>query len=391
MLFDAIISKIRQVYNEDEGFIPLHSPTFIGKEREYAFDCIESTFVSSVGKYVDRFEGMISEYTGSKYAVATVNGTSALHTSLMLFGCGNEHEVLTQAISFVATANAITYCGARPIFLDCDKHTMGLSPEALERFILENCYQDVDGNTINKKTGKRIIACVPVHVFGHPVRIAKIRNICKKHGITIIEDAAESLGSLFEGKHTGTFGDMGILSFNGNKIITTGGGGVILTNSQSTAQKAKHIITTAKTRHPWEYNHDVVGYNYRMPNINAALGCAQLELLPAFIDDKRQIAEEYEKFFKSSGIRFISEPPGSRSNYWLNSILFENRTVRDSFLEYTNARGVMTRPLWTLISELPMYKDCQKGDLATSKWLADRLVNIPSGARLDKGSRDKTA
>ena len=380
-MFKKIISFIRELYDQKTGPIPLHEPVFAGKEKDYVLDCINSTFVSSVGKYVDEFEKRVAEFTGAKYAIATVNGTAALHAALLLAGVKPGDEVLTQSVSFVATANAITYCGASPVFLDSDRHTLGLDPEALEEFLFTCCVQKDDGFSYNKKTGQRIAACVPVHVFGHPVQIDKIKILSDTYHIVLVEDAAESIGSYYNGKHTGTFGKLGVLSFNGNKTITTGGGGMILTNDEKLGKMAKHLTTTAKIDHPWEYVHDDIGFNYRLPNINAALGCSQMETLSWILERKREIARAYKVFFDAAGIQFISEPGKCRSNYWLNAILFKDLQERNEFLQYSNNNGVMTRSLWCLIPKLSMYNHCQIDGLETGRWLAERLVNIPSSVK----------
>lgn len=381
-MYAKIVSFIRQLFGKERGVIPLHEPVFIGKEKNYLMDCIDSTFVSSAGKYVDDFEQKVAEYLGVKYTVATINGTAALHVALLLAQVKPGDEVLTQAISFVATANAITYCGATPVFLDSDRRTLGLNPEALKDFLDRHCIQKDNGLSYNRTSGKRIAACVPVHVFGHPAQVDQLKTICESYNIILIEDAAEAIGSYRHGKHMGTLGKLGILSFNGNKTITTGGGGMILTNDEEMARMGKHITTTAKVDHPWEYVHDHLGFNYRLPNINAALGCAQMETLPFFLDKKREIAEKYRVFFGDIGVQFITEPEGCRSNYWLNAILFNDLKERNEFLEYSNAHGVMSRPLWRLIPNLPIYDHCQTDDLATSRWLEERLVNIPSSAKI---------
>lgn len=376
----VIVEFIKSIF-QNTDFVPLHEPCFLGKEKQYVLDCIDSTFVSSVGKYVDLFEQKVAEYTDVKYAIATVNGTAALHMALLLAGVQRGDEVLTQAISFVATANAIRYCGAQPVFLDSDRSTLGLSPGALEQFLMNNCDQKDDGYTYNQKTGNRIAACVPVHVLGHPAKIDQIENLCDKYRITLIEDAAESVGSLYKDRHTGSFGKLGILSFNGNKTITTGSGGMILTNDKVLAQKAKHLTTTAKVPHPWEYTHDYIGYNYRLANINAALGCAQIDMLSQFLKNKRELASMYQDFFKSLGVLFITDPENSRSNYWLNAIVLDDLNERNSFLEFSNTNGVMTRPIWTLLPKLPMYAHCQTDGLENARWLEERLVKIPSSVR----------
>ena len=332
----------------------------------------------------DNFRGSflkIASYTGAKYAVATSNGTSALHISLLISGVENGHEVITQPLTFVATCNAISYCNATPIFIDVDKDTMGMSPVALENFLKANAIVK-DQQCVNKSTGNIIKACVPMHTFGHPCRIDEIQRTCKEWHITLVEDSAESLGSFYNDQHTGTFGELGVISFNGNKIITSGGGGCILTNNEDLAKKAKHITTTAKEPHKWEYTHDLVGYNYRMPNLNAALIVAQLEQLNGFLKSKRFLAKSYEDFFNGSNIQFVSEPENSKSNYWLNSIILKDGNQRNLFLDETNSQSIMTRPIWTLMNKLPMFKEAQCGDLTNSEWLEERVVNIPSSVVL---------
>ena len=372
----SVINFIKSIY-KTEKFIPLHEPRFVGNEKKYLSECIDSTFVSSIGKFVDELEEKIAKYTGAKYVVATSNGTSALHISLLLADVDKNSEVITQPLTFVATCNAISYCNAKPIFIDVDKDTMGLSPSAL-RYFLENNTIIKNKQCINNKTNKVIKACLPMHSYGHPCRIDEIKKICDEYYIFLIEDAAESIGSLYNNKHTGTFGQIGTISFNGNKIITAGGGGCVVTNDKVLAKKAKHLTTTAKVPHKWNFNHDMVGYNYRMPNLNAALLVAQLEKLNDFITNKRNLASKYEIFFKSTNYNFFKEPEDSRSNYWLNSIILKDKTQRDKFLEETNSNGVMTRPVWTLMNKLPMFKDAQCDDLKISKWLEERVVNIPS-------------
>ncbi len=377
-MFEDIIDFIQKTY-KTKNFIPLHEPKFFGNEKKYLNECIDSTFVSSVGKYVDIFEKKIAEYTGAKYAVATSNGTSALHIALLLSNVEEGDEVITQPLTFIATCNAIRYCGGQPIFVDVDKDTMGLSPSSLISF-LKNNTTIKNQQCINNSTGKVIKACVPMHTFGHPCKIDEIKEICDEYNIFLIEDAAESVGSKYKDKHTGTFGDIGTLSFNGNKIITAGGGGCIITNNKTLARKAKHLSTTAKVPHKWEFNHDMIGYNYRMPNINAALLVAQLENLDKFITNKRKIASSYEKFFKKIEYTFFKEPVHSRSNYWLNTLIFKNRQQRDEFLEETNNNGVMTRPIWQLMNKLEMFKDCKCTDLENAKYLEERSVCIPSSS-----------
>ncbi len=375
-MFEDVISFVQNRYKTTE-FIPLHEPRFTGNEKKYLNECIDSTFVSSVGKFVDEFEGKIAQYTGAKYAIATSNGTSALHASLILANVEDGDEVITQPLTFVATCNTINYCGADLVFIDVDRDTMGLSPIALQEFLEINTTVK-NGQCVNNTTNKIIKACVPMHTFGHPCRVDEIQDICEQYCITLIEDSAESLGSFYKGKHTGTFGKMGVISFNGNKIITGGGGGCIITNDKELAQKAKHLTTTAKIPHKWEYMHDIVGYNYRMPNLNAALIVAQLEQLDKFLSSKRSLANAYKEFFKNSDIRFVTEPENSKSNYWLNAILLKNKEQRDSFLNETNSKGVMTRPIWTLMNKLPMFENYQKSSLSNAEWLEQRVINIPS-------------
>jgi aminotransferase in exopolysaccharide biosynthesis len=330
-----------------------------------------------VGKFVDEIEEKIAEYTGSKYAIATSNGTSALHIALLLANVEKNDEVITQPLTFVATCNAINYCGAHPIFVDVDKDTMGLSPAALQIF-LENNTTVKNNQCVNNVTGKVIKACIPMHTFGHPCRIEQVKDICDQHHICLIEDAAESLGSFYKDKHTGTFGQIGVMSFNGNKIITAGGGGCIITNDKVLAKRAKHLTTTAKVSHKWEFTHDMIGYNYRMPNLNAALLVAQLESLEKFLSSKRKLATAYKDFFTDNLYFFVKEPKNSKSNYWLNTIIFKDKEQRDLFLYETNSNGVMTRPIWTLMSNLAMFQDAQRGDLTNAEWLEKRVVNIPS-------------
>jgi len=376
----AVINFIKSIYNENK-FIPLHEPRFLGNEKKYLNECIDSTFVSSVGKFVDDFEEKIAKYTGAKYAIATSNGTSALHISLILADVDKNSEVITQPLTFVATCNAISYCNAKPIFVDVEKDTMGLSPSALRSFLESNTIIK-NKQCVNNKTGKIIKACVPMHTYGHPCKIDEIKKICDEYCIFLIEDAAESVGSFYKDRHTGIFGQLGVMSFNGNKIITAGGGGCIITDDKSLAEKAKYLTTTAKIPHKWDFNHDIVGYNYRMPNLNAALLVAQLEQLNNFIINKRNLANKYEVFLKNINFDFLKEPKDSKSNYWLNSIILKNKKQRDKFLDETNSNGVMTRPIWTLMNKLPMFKDSQCDDLKNSKWLDERVVNIPSSVTL---------
>ncbi len=371
-----IISFIKSIY-PDENPVPLHAPRFWGNEKKYVLDAIDSTFVSTVGEYVDCFEKMICDITNARYAIATVNGTSALHVALKLVGVKPDEEVLTQPLAFIAIANAITYCNAEPIFLDVDQETLGLSPEAIINFLELKTRRD-NGNCYNILTGKRIAACVPMHTFGHPCRIDEIVKICANFHIPVIEDAAEAIGSFYKGKHTGLFGNMGIFSFNGNKTVTCGGGGAIVTNDELLAKKAKHVTTTARVSHPYEYVHDEIGYNYRLPNLNAAMACAQLEQLNGFSIKKREIAQRYADFFKSIEIPFIQEPKNSRSNYWLNAIILHDPKAINEFLATSNNSGVMTRPCWRLMNKLNIFKDCMTDELKNAQWFEDRLVNIPS-------------
>ncbi len=372
---DALIAEIRAIYGD--GPVPLHRPVFAGAERRFLVECVESTFVSSVGPMVGELEERVAAFTGARFAVATVNGTAALHVALQLAGVEAGQEVITQPLTFVATCNAVRYCGAWPVFVDVDRDTLGLSPTALRAFLERHAERRDDG-CYNRTTGRRLAACVPMHSFGHPCRIAAIAAVCAEYGIAVVEDAAESLGSYVGERHTGTFGRLGVLSFNGNKIITTGGGGMILTDDAELARRAKHLTTTAKVPHPWEFVHDAVGFNYRMPNLNAALGCAQMEQLPAMLAVKREVAARYAAFCAAHGWVFVAEPAGTRSNYWLNAVLLDAREERDAVLEYTNARGVMTRPAWRPMHRLDMFHGCQQDGLANAEWLEQRLVNLPS-------------
>lgn len=374
--FSEVIAFVKDKFDTDK-FIPLHEPRFMGNEKEYVNECIDSTFVSSVGKFVDRFEKAVVDFTGAKYAIATVNGTAALHVALKLAGVRENDEVITQPLTFIATCNAISYLGAKPVFIDVDKDTMGLSPEKLEAFLGEHT-EMVNDECVNKVSKRKIKAVVPMHTFGHPARIDEIVKICERHRIALIEDSAESLGSYYNNQHTGTFGKLGVLSFNGNKTITTGGGGMLITNDEQIAKTAKHITTTAKKPHPYEYEHDMVGFNYRLPNLNSALGCAQMEVLPIFLEKKRRLALEYKAFFSDKDIDFVSERLGCKANYWLNAVILNSYDERNSFLTEMNANGVMTRPIWTLMNRLVMFKNAQCGNLENSIWLEQRVVNIPS-------------
>ena len=378
--FKDLVHFVKQQF-PNQDFIPLHAPVFIGNEKKYVLDAIDSTFVSSVGAYVNRFEEMMVDITGAKYAVATVNGTSALHMALILANVQAQDEVLSQALTFVATANSISYIGAKLVFIDVDKDTLGMSPKSLQYFLEAHAEKRSDGFTYNKQSGRKISACVPMHTFGLPCRIDEIARICKEWNIFLVEDAAESLGSYYQNKHTGVFGNIGVFSFNGNKTVTCGGGGVLVTNDENIAKRAKHLTTQAKVPHKWEFVHDEIGYNYRMPNLNAALACAQLEQLKLFVENKRNLAEKYKALCNDLGLVFVSELENAQANYWLNALILKNIEERNAFLEFTNENGVMTRPVWELMSKLTMFKECQSDSLANSIWLADRVVNIPSGFR----------
>jgi len=372
---ENFIALSRDIYGDD--FVPLHRPVFEGNERQYLVDCIDSNFVSSVGAKVTEFEEKVAEFTGARYAVATVNGTSALHVAIQLANVFPGDEVISQALTFIATCNAIKYSGAFPVFVDVDLDTMGMSPSAL-KFFLEANAEKKSGGVFNKVSGRRIGGCVPMHTFGFPCRIEEIASICRDWGIPLIEDAAESLGSYVGSSHTGTFGAMGTLSFNGNKVITTGGGGMLITDDPDLAKRAKYITTTAKVPHPYEFVHDEVGYNYRMPNLNAALGCAQMERLDEFLSVKTKLSEQWGQFFEGMQINFTRAIEGSKANHWLNAIVLNCKNGRDKFLQQTNDSGVMTRPVWQLMPHLLMFQDCQTDGLENSLWLQDRVVNIPS-------------
>lgn len=379
-MFESTIDFIQKTYHT-KAFLPLHEPVFFGNEKKYLAECIDSTFVSSVGKFVDQFEQMVAAYTGANYAIATVNGTAALHIALKLVGTDENCEVITQPLTFVATCNAISYCNANPIFVDVDRNTMGLSPESLKTFLARETIQK-NGACYNKTTGKKITAVVPMHTFGHPCKIDEIATICDAYNIALVEDAAESLGSYYKDQHTGTFGKLAAFSFNGNKTITTGGGGMIITDDEALAKHAKHLTTTAKVPHPYKYIHDEIGYNYRLPNLNAALGCAQMETLDVILKNKRDLAEQYIDFFATQKLDFIEELEDSKTNYWLNAVLLKDKEERDLFLKETNENGVMTRPIWALMNKLDMFKVCQSADLSNALWLEERVVNIPSGVRV---------
>ncbi len=371
-----IVDFIQHEFGTKE-FIPLHAPVFSGKEAQYVQETLQSTMVSSVGQFVDDFEKTLAIYTQSEKAVAVVNGTSGLQVALQLVGVAMNDEVITQALTFVATANAISYLKAHPVFLDVDRDTMGLSPNAVADF-LDQFAEIRDNSCYNKKTGRRIAACVPMHTFGFPVRIHELVRLCEKWHIPIVEDAAESLGSFVAEKSTGSFGTIGVFSFNGNKIITAGGGGALVTSSKEIGEKAKYITTTAKVPHPYEYVHDELGYNFRMPNLNAALLLGQMEQLDYFLERKRLLAQRYADFFASTSMRFRKEIAGTTANYWLMCVETENKEQRDALLEQTNAQKVMTRPIWQLMYRLPMYQHCWRDAQINAEFLEARIVNIPS-------------
>lgn len=376
---DNMVSFVRDHFNTNK-FIPLHEPRFIGNEKKYLLETIDSTFVSSVGAFVDQFENMMQEITGVAKSVAVVNGTASLQVALRLAGVKKNEEVITQALTFIATANAIAYNNAIPVFLDVDLDTMGLSPIALEIFLDEFGELREDG-CYNKSTGRKIAACMPMHTFGFPVHMDELLLVCNKWKIPLVEDAAESLGSFYKGKHTGTMGLISGFSFNGNKVVTSGGGGAIITNDVELGIRAKYLTTTAKRPHPYEFFHDEIGYNFRMPNLNAALACAQLESLNSFLEDKRKLANKYADFFKDSGIKFRQETENTTANYWLMCVELNDKAERDDFLKNTNDQGIMTRPIWNLMYRLPMYADCQRDAQKNAEFLEERIVNIPSSAR----------
>ncbi len=375
-MFDSLIRFIRSQYQTNH-FIPLHAPVFRGRERELVTDTIDSTFVSSVGAYVDRFEKDMATFTASPCAVAVMNGTAALHIALKLADVVQGDLVITQSLTFVATCNAIAYCGAEPLFVDVDRHTLGLSSVAVEAWLAEHALVDDHGDCRTRVGYRRIRACLPMHTFGHPVELDELIAVCDRWKLILVEDAAESLGSYYKGRHTGNFGAIGVLSFNGNKIMTTGGGGMLLTN-KVIGKRAKHLTTTAKIPHPYEFVHDELGYNYRLPNLNAALGCAQLEQLPFFLASKRVLAARYIEFFKDTDLQPITEPNGCSSNYWLNGVICRDGEQRDALLKSTNDAGIMTRPIWTQMTRLPLYINALHGPLDNAKWLEARVVNLPS-------------
>ena len=371
-----LINLIKHRY-PDQKPVPLHAPVFFGNEKKYLNECIETTFVSYVGSFVSKFEEMTAQFTGSKYAVAVVNGTAALQLALLCAGVKPGDEVITQALTFVATANAVSHCGAKPVFVDVDKSTLGMSPDSLEDFLSSNCIMK-DGKCVNKNSGNTISAIVPMHTFGHSCKIEEIIEIADRFNINVIEDSAESLGSYYKGRHTGTFGLAGILSYNGNKTITTGGGGMIITDNKEFAEKAKHLSTTAKKPHAWEFVHDMIAFNYRLTNVSAAIGTAQMEVIDQILKNKRETSQIYKDFFKNTEYEFINEPQNSKSNYWLNAFLLNDKKERDEFLNFSSENSVMCRPIWNLMTDLEMYKDCRHDSLSNSKFLQERIVNLPS-------------
>lgn len=372
-----LINLVRDIY-ATQDFIPLHAPSFSGKEKAYLLETIDSTFVSSVGKFVDEFEHKIQSFTQSTRAIATVNGTAALHTALHLADVKADDLVITQALTFVATCNALHHMGAKPVFIDIESNAFGLCPKASATWLADEAVLDTDGQCRHKATGAAIKAIMPMHTFGHPVQLDELLSVCQEWNLTLIEDAAESLGSFYKGRHTGTLGHFAALSFNGNKVITTGGGGMLLCREAEDGIRAKHITTTAKVPHAYEFFHDEPGFNYRMPNLNAALGCAQMEQLEAKLASKRQIAQQYQAFFADSDYRFVQEPSYATSNYWLNAIVCPDLAARNALLKKTNDQGVMTRPVWQLMHRLPMFANTLRGDLTQSEWAEARLVNLPS-------------
>lgn len=381
---DRVVAALRRALPPEIEAAPLHQPRFAGREWDYVKECLDSSFVSSVGNFVTRFERQMAEVAGTAHAVAVINGTAALHVCLLLAGVRGGDEVLAPALTFVATANAISYCGAVPHFVDSSPVTLGVDPEALAAHLHDIAERRGDA-IVNRRTGRPIRALVPMHTFGHPVDMEPLLELAAEWGLWVIEDATESLGSRYKGRPTGGWSRLGAFSFNGNKIVTTGGGGAITTDDAALAQAAKHLTTTAKLPHPWAFVHDRVGFNYRMPNLNAALGCAQLEQLGDFLAMKRKLAERYRRALAGvPGVDFVAEPPFARSNYWLNALLLDEAHAgeRESLLRRCNEAGLMCRPAWTLMHRLPMYRDCPRMDLPAAESIERRLVNLPSGAGL---------
>lgn len=376
----GVVRAIRNATQTVDEPISLHEPHFAGNEWQYVKDCLDSGWVSSVGAYVDRFEDMLQEFTAAQGVIAAVNGTAALHLCLVLSDVEANDEVILPSFSFVATANAVSYCGAVPHFVDVDEHTLGLNPNRLESYLAE-ISEMKNGVCVNKRTGRVIKAVIPMHTFGHPVALDEMAEICRRFGLCMVEDAAESLGSFYQGRHTGLWGHCAALSFNGNKTLTTGGGGAILTSSWQLAQRAKHLTTTAKRSHRWEFFHDALGYNYRLPNLNAALGCAQMEQLESFLGKKRRLAERYrESFSQVAGVNLFTEPDGCKSNYWLNALIIEPEIAgcRDELLAELNEQGIMARPAWSPLHRLPMYDACPRDELPVTGLFERCLINIPS-------------
>ncbi|HBY86095.1 MAG TPA: LegC family aminotransferase [Colwellia sp.] len=376
-MHNKLVNFVQDIYKTKE-FIPLHAPTFAGNEKQYVNNTLDSTFVSTVGKYVDQFEQQIESFTGTAKAIATVNGTAALHTALYMAGVKANDLVITQALTFVATCNALYHMGAEPVFVDVSKTSLGLCPKALDKYLEGNAFINNDGFSQHKVTQQVFRAVVPMHTFGHPVELDELMTVCNKWNVALVEDAAESLGSFYKGQHTGTFGGFSAISFNGNKVITSGGGGMVLCKTVEDGIHTKHVTTTAKVPHPYEFFHDEPGFNYRLPNLNAALGCAQMEVLPKYLEQKRALAQHYNSLFEKSDFTFVVEPKYARSNYWLNAIICPNSEVREVFIKETNANGVMTRPIWKLMHRLPMFENAKRGALPNSEWLESCLVNIPS-------------
>ncbi|MUT65007.1 LegC family aminotransferase [Paenibacillus sp. NEAU-GSW1] len=382
---DLLVKTIQQALSYPTAFTALHEPLFEGKEWEYVKDCLDTGWVSSVGQYVDRFERELAAYTGAPYAIAVMNGTAALHICLLLAGVKPGDEVLMPSLTFVATANALSYCGAVPHLIDVSSDTLGVDPVKLDHYLRGIAELRSDGFAYNRQTGRRMAAVVPMHTFGHPVELDSLVDVCDRYRLELVEDAAESLGSYYKGRHTGTFGKLAAISFNGNKIITTGGGGAILTADESLAKQAKHLTTTAKLPHRWAFHHDQTAYNYRMPNLNAALGCAQLEQLPSFLARKHKLSAHYQQAISPlKGISFFTEQEHVSSNYWLNAILLDepDEQLRDRILDATNNAGLMTRPIWTPMHRLPMYSECPRMDLTVTEQLEHRIINLPSGPKL---------
>ncbi len=373
----SLIEFIRRHYQRSEGLIPLHAPCFDESEKRLVVDCIDSTFVSSVGQYVTEFEQQIADYTGAKHAVAVVNGTMGLYLALKVIGLQPNDLVITQSLTFVATPNAIKMHQADPVFVDVERETLGLCPQSLNQFLTEQTHQQ-NGQCVHRQTGRVVRACVPMHTLGFSARIDALLEICNRHNLALVEDAAESLGSFYRGKHTGRFGQLGVFSFNGNKVITTGGGGMLITDDAELARHAKHLSTTAKIPHAWLFEHDEPAYNLRMPNLNAALGVAQMQKLPLFLAEKRRLALAYQQ---QPGLVVQAESPNTQANYWLSTLICQDQTERDVFLEFSNTQAIQTRPLWTPMHQLPIYADCLRSELPNTEWLAARVVNLPSGVK----------